>query len=122
MGEMLWTIFSNPRTIAGPEDAPFIIAAALLVALLTLGFMAMVGKRISRLSGILAALIGTAFVPALIVLIAIILLKLAPNGPPPNDGPAMLFMGLIVLAICALPVSLAASALYVVRRRRANLR
>ncbi|MCW6532565.1 hypothetical protein NED98_20145 [Sphingomonas sp. MMSM20] len=121
MGELLWSAFSNPKTIASAGDAPFVVVAALIVAMLTFIFMATVGQRIMRVSRTLAVLAGTTFVPAIGILIAYALLCAAPDGPPPNDGPAMLFMALLVLSICTVPISLIVSAVYVVRRRREDI-
>ena len=78
----------------------------------------MVGKRIARFSRAAALLIGAVFVPALVIVTGIVLAATAPKGPPPNDGPAMLFIALIVLSICFLPFSLVAAAIYVRRLRR----
>jgi len=118
MGDVIWSIFSNPRSIAGPSDVPFIFGAALTVALLTLAFMSTLGNRIIQVSKALAMISGALFVPLLMIVIALALLWSAPSGAPPNDGPGMLFMGILVLSICALPISLIASVIYVVRRRR----
>ncbi|UVO50605.1 hypothetical protein M0208_08775 [Sphingomonas sp. SUN019] len=116
MGELLWSAFSHPSAIAGPGDASFIVIGAMAAALLTFAFMATAGRRIASKSRTVAVLAGTAFLPVCGIAIAYALLASAPEGPPPNDGSAMLFMALIVLSICTTPISFFTSAAYIVRR------
>lgn len=117
MGGLLWETFSHPSTIAGRGDGPFLLVGAAIVALLTLAFMATIAKRIARRSRTVAVLAGAAFLPGCVIAIAYSLLVSAPEGPPPNDAPAMLFGALFVLAICATPVSVLTSVAYVAGRR-----
>lgn len=122
MGELLWTIFSHPSAIAAPGEIPFLLIAGLLIALITWVFMAVIGQHIMRFSRPAALLVGALFVPALIVAVAVVLVTTAPKGPPPNDGPAMLFISLVVLSVCSLPFSLVATAIYVRQHRRKDVR
>jgi drug/metabolite transporter (DMT)-like permease len=117
VGGLLWETFSHPSTIAGEGDGPVLLVGAAIVALLTLAFMATIGKRIARRSRTVAVLAGAAFLPGCVIALAYGLLISAPEGPPPNDAPAMLFGALFVLAICATPVSFLTSVAYIVRRR-----
>ncbi|MEH6662039.1 MAG: hypothetical protein V7679_10355 [Parasphingorhabdus sp.] len=109
---LLWSAFSDP----------FMLIPAVFLGLLTLTFMATVGRRIMRANRILAMLVGMAFVPALVIAIAFGLLWTMPDSPPPNDGPAMLFTALLVLSIWNIPVSLIVSAVYVAQHRSENVR
>jgi hypothetical protein len=118
MGELLWSIFANPGAIAGPSDTSFVIGAGLAVVVLTVMFMVTVGRYVGRRNRILSVAAGTVFVPGLIVLTAILLLWIAPEGPRPHDASGMLFASLIILSICALPVSLITSAICIPGRRR----
>ena len=121
MGELLWSVFSHPTTIAGPSDASFLVIGAMVVALLTFAFMATAGTHIARRSGTVAVLSGTAFVPSVGVAIAYALLWSASEDPPPNDGPAMLLAALFILSICTIPISFVTSAAYVARRQNRNV-
>jgi hypothetical protein len=94
------------------------LAAAFIVVVLTMAFMAIAGRRVIPTSRALAVILGAAFVPALGVVIAALLLWTAPDAPPPNDAPAMLFVALASLSMWALPVSFAASVACVLRCRR----
>jgi hypothetical protein len=122
MGELLWSIFSHPTIIVKPSDAPFMLIGAMAVVFLTFSFTAMAGKHIARKSLLVAVLFGTAFVPALGIATAYTLLSVAPEGPPPNDGPGMLFVIMFVLSICTIPISFLTSAAYVARRPNRNVR
>ena len=122
MGTVLWSIFSRPSIIANSGDTPFMLGGVLIIFVITALFMAIVGKRIMLISGAGAVLAGSVFLPALMVASAIVLAATSPKAPPPNDGPVMLFFALVVLAICALPVSFVTSMVYVKLQRRENVR
>lgn len=69
------------------------------------------GRRLAKRSRALAVLTCAMAVPVLVAALAAFLLATAPKGPPPNDGPAMLFMALTTLALLSCVVSVPASAL-----------
>lgn len=72
-----------------------------------------VGGRIARRGQSWTFLICGAIVPVTIFSIAQLQMALAPQGPPPNDGPAMVYMAIILLGLAAIPVSFFTSALAV---------
>jgi hypothetical protein len=111
----------SPQNYRGPDDALLVLGAALGVILLTMVSMATAGKRIMRASSVLAVLICTAFVPAMTIALTFLLFWTVPDAPPPNDGPAMLFVSLFMLSFCAVPVSLVTSAFYVSRHGRKSV-
>lgn len=116
MIEALWSAFSHPDTIAGRDGAGTLALLALLVALVTSGFMAMIGRRIMPYSPALAILSGCAFVPLLMNLGAF---AVALAGPAGTDGGGILMFAALVLSLAALPVTFAVSITYVVFRKRA---
>ena len=119
MLEALWFTFSHPSTIIGRDGAGDLLLAAAIVALITAAFMATVGRRIMKRSPILAVLIGFAFLPFVMNALAFLL---AWNGPEGADGGGILVFATLVMSICALPVTLTTSVLYVLYRRRTLVR
>lgn len=113
----IWSLLSHPGRIAGPADLPFLIPAAVIVALLTASFLATVGKRIASQSRIIAVVAGSVIVPAAILALAALFAFMPAHGT--TDGTGVLVMVTIVMAICALPVSLCTSLIFVARHRRA---
>lgn len=57
-----------------------------------------------------AVLVSASAAPLLILAIAIIQVRTAPQLPPPNDAAAMAGVGLLVLALVSLPIALLWSA------------
>lgn len=123
MLKWLWSVFSHPSVIVGRDGgvAPLIVAAAIVIVITT-AFMATLGRRIMRSSSILAVVTGGGVVPALMLAAAIALPFASPRSPEPTDASGMLLAAAIVLSICAIPITLATSVLYVVLRRRALAR
>ncbi len=95
------------------DDVWFLLIAAAIVALLTAVVVKMIGHRLARRSRALAVFICALTVPASICLLAIVLLVTAPNGPPPNDAPAMVFIALFTLGLLSAIVSVPTSAFLV---------
>ena len=116
MIEALWSTFSHPDTIAGRDGAGTLALLALVVALATSGFMAMIGRRIMPYSPALAIVSGCAFVPLLMNLGAF---AVALGEPAGGDGGGILMFAALALSVAALPVTLAVSITYVVLRKRA---
>jgi hypothetical protein len=90
-----------------------------IVALITVGFMATVGRRVMLHSSVTAVLMGCAFLPLLMNAGAFAISLSSSAG---TDGGGILVFASLVLSICALPVTIATSVLYVVARRRRLVR
>ena len=93
----------------------FWIAVALLTTVPTLA----IGRRRAEHNRGIAVVLCTVAVPLLIIAGAVTMLVLSPQGPPPNDGPAMASFGLFMMALVALPASFITSLglmLYAMRR------
>jgi hypothetical protein len=103
--------------VSSSSDILFLLITAAIVAALTALGAKLFGYRIARKSRLVAALACALAVPLAIVVVAIILLATAPQGPPPNDGPAMLFLALTTLALISAAVSFPTSALLIYRKR-----
>ena len=119
MLEGLWSAFSHPSTIVGQDGAGTLVVLAAVVALVTAGFMATVGRKVLARSSVIAVLMGCAFVPSLMIALAFLMARSAPDG---TDGGGILVMAALVLSICAIPVTLATSVLYVVTRQKSVVR
>jgi amino acid transporter len=99
------------------SDLLFLLIAAVIVFGTTALAVYLFGRRLAKRSRSLAILTCASIAPILIVAAAVFLLAIPPQGPPPNDGPAMLFMALITLAALSCVVSVPASVLLM---RRTN--
>ena len=95
------------------------VLLAVVMALVTAGFMATVGRRVMLRSSIIATLIGGAFLPVLMNAGAF---ALTVSNPARTDGGGTFVFAALVLSICALPVTIATSVLYVVMQRRSVAR
>lgn len=115
MLEGLWSVFSHPSTIVGRDGVGTLVLPAVIVALITFGFMATVGRQLLGRSPFVAVLLGCAFVPLMMNALALLA---ASGGPAGTDGGGMLVLAALVLSICAVPVTLATSVLYAVIWRR----
>ncbi len=115
MIEAMWSMFSSPGTIFGCDGDETMILFAGIVAVITAVFMATVGRRLMLRSPVTAVLMGCAFLPLLMSAGAF---AIALNHPAGTDGGGILVGASLVLSICALPVTIATSVLYVVVRRR----
>jgi|SRR5690242_20558433 len=104
--------------VSSASDFLFLLITVAIVAALTALGVRLFGYRIARKSRPVAALVCGIVVPLAIVLIAIALLATAPQGPPPNDGPAMLFLALTTLAFISAVVSFPTSVLLIYRENR----
>jgi hypothetical protein len=114
--EALWWALSHPGLIAGSDGAGTLVFMAVIVVLITAGFMASIGKRVMPHSSVVAVLMGCAFVPLMMNAIAFAVALSQPSG---TDGGGILIFTSLVLSICALPVTIATSLLYFfVQRRR----
>jgi len=113
--EALWSTLSHPSTIAGRDGIGTLVLLAAIVALVTVGFMATVGRRVMAHSSPIAILLGGASLPFLMSALAFLATRSNPEG---TDGGGILFFAVLVLSITALPVTLATSVLYVVFRRK----
>ncbi|WP_198159818.1 hypothetical protein [Sphingomonas horti] len=89
------------------------LVAALVVFGLTALAAYLFGRRLARRSRFLAILACASTVPVLIIASALALLITAPDGSPPNDAPAMLFVALTTVAMLSCIVSIPASALLI---------
>lgn len=118
MLDALRTTFAHPASIVGDDGWLSLIALAVAAMLLTLLFMAVGGRRVMRRSAVLAVSTGTLCVPMLIIVAALVIESRGRTGV---DGGGMLIFAAVVLAICAVPVTLLTSLAYVlVRRKRAS--
>ena len=95
------------------SDVLFLLVAAVVVFGATALAVRLFGRSLSKRSRALAVVICALAVPVLIAAIAALLLATAPQGPPPNDGPAMLFIALMTLALLSFLVSVPASVLLI---------
>lgn len=119
MLDALFLALSHPRTIVGRDGAGDLLLMAVGVMLITAAFMAVAGRRIMRRATLLAVVLGAAFVPFLMIAIACLL---AWNAPARTDGAGILVVATLVLAIGALPVTIATSVSYVLLMRRHDRR
>ncbi|MDD1453194.1 hypothetical protein NHF48_023315 [Sphingomonas sp. H160509] len=115
MLEALWSALSHPNTIAGRDGIGTLVLLAAIVALITAGFMATAGRRVMGHSSIIAILLGAAFLPFIMNVLAFVATRSNPEG---TDGGGILVFAVLVLSVSALPVTLATSVLYVVVRRK----
>lgn len=95
------------------SDVLFLLIAAALVFGATWLAIYMFGRRLAKRSRALAVFTCAMLVPAAIVGTAVFLVSTALQGPPPNDGPAMLFMALMTLALLSCLVSVPTSVLLI---------
>lgn len=91
------------------SDVLFLLVAAAVVFGATALAVRLFGRSLSKRNRALAVVICASAVPVLMAL----LLATAPQGPPPNDGPAMLFIALMTLALLSFLVSVPASVLLI---------
>lgn len=116
--DAVWAALLHPGTIAGRDSVAALALPAVVIAAVTIGFMAVAGRRAIPRSPVGAVLLGSAFAPALMIALALLA---ASHHPAGSDGGGILLFAAIVLAVYALPVTAAASVLYVlVRLRRAR--
>ena len=115
MLEALWSTLSHPSTIAGRDSFGTLVLLAAIVALVTVGFMATVGRRVMAHSPLIAILLGSAFLPFLMGALAF---SATGSNREGTDGGGILLFAVLVLSITALPVTLTTSVLYVVFRRK----
>ncbi len=111
----LWSVLSHPSTIVGRDGVGTLVVPAVIVALVTFGFMATVGRQVLGRCPVVAVLLGCAFVPLMMNALAFLAMSGSPDG---TDGGGMLVLVALVLSICAVPVTLATSVLYAVIWRR----
>lgn len=112
---MLWYAISHPNLIAGRDGLGRIVLISAVIAMMTLGFMALVGRQILRYSRVLAVLAGTAILPLSLVALAFLAAR---NDPPGTDAGGMLIAISIVGSVWMVPVTLATSIVYVAYRTR----
>jgi hypothetical protein len=98
------------------NDVPVLLIAAALVVGATAFAVHLFGRRLAKRSRTLAVFSCAVTAPVLIAAVAVFSLAIAPQGPPPNDEPAMLFMALTTLALFACVVSVPASVLLLTRK------
>jgi hypothetical protein len=115
MLEALCSTLSHPSTITGRDGIGILVLLAAIVALVTAGFMATVGRRVMAHNSLIAILLGGAFLPLLMNALAFLATRSNPEG---TDGGGILVFAVLVLSITALPVTLATSVLYVVLRQK----
>lgn len=115
MTDAFWSAISNPSMIVGRDGAGTIWLLAGFGIVITAGFMAIAGRRMMVRSRVGAVLMGGLFLPVLLTGGAFVLSLGHPSG---MDGGGILFFVSLVLSICALPVTMATSVLYVILRRR----
>jgi hypothetical protein len=115
--DALWAVFSHPSTIVGRDGAGTLALLTTVAALATAGFMATVGRRVMVHSSVIAVLLGCAFLPLLMNAFALLAAQSHPAG---TDGGGILLFATLVLSICALPVTLATSLLYVIVRQKSH--
>ena len=111
MLEAVWSALSHPSTIVGREGIGSLMLPAIVVALVTFGFMAAVGRHVLGRSRVVAVLLGCAFVPSMMNGLAFLAASSDRSG---TDGGGILVFVALVLSICIVPVTLATSVLYVV--------
>ena len=97
------------------SDVLFLLVAAAVVFGATALAVRLFGRRLSKRSRALSVVTCAMAVSVLIAAIAVLLVSTAPQGPPPNDGPAMLFIALTTLALLSCLVSVPASVLLIRR-------
>lgn len=97
------------------SDVLFLLIAAAVILGATALAVYLFGRRLAKRSRTLAVFTCAVAVPMLIAAVAGFLLATAPQGPPPNDGPAMLFVALTTLALLSCLVSVPASVLLIRR-------
>lgn len=114
MGGALWYSVTHPDLIAGRDGAASLVVLAAVVTLITTGFMATAGRRMIRHGPVLAVLAGGAFLPILLTGAAFVL---ALGGHAGTDGGGILVGMALILSICAVPLTLTTSMLYVVYAR-----
>lgn len=119
MWETIWSEFWRPSVIFNNLLSVDFILAMTVIALLTLAFMAIAGRRIMRRSSILAVIGGALFLPVLMDTLAFLL---ALNGPDGTDGGGMLMGLTLMLSVAILPVTLAVSLLDALFRRWRGVR
>jgi hypothetical protein len=98
----------------------FITIFVLTVSVVTAGAALVMGRALLHRSRPLAIMACGLVVPMLLVLVALIQIGTAPRLPSPNDGPAMVFVGLLLLALLSLPIAVATSTLTRVMWTRRN--
>jgi hypothetical protein len=104
--------------IVGRDGLGSSLMLAVIVALITLAFMATAGPRLMARSSALAVAAGCVFLPLFVNLAAFLI---AWNQPAGTDVGGMLVFAVLVLSIAALPVTLATSLLYVLIRRKRRI-
>lgn len=102
---------------ANGDDLPYLLGFIAVAAVLT-SLMAIVTRRLLPNASNAAVAIGSGLaLPLLIFALGFALLMLLSAGESP-DGPAMLFAGVVGLAIISLPICLLTSAFVISIRRR----
>lgn len=99
-------------------DVAFMLVFAALVVGATSLVVKLFGKRLARSTRVGAIVVCGLTVPTIIFGLAILQVKTAPVGPPPNDGPAMVFVALLMLVLISIPVSAVTSAFLILRKSR----
>lgn len=106
-----------PITPSGREVL-FLLIAAGIVCGVTVFAVFLFGNRLARRNRWLAFISCAATVPVCIAALAIFLLATAPEGPPPNDAPAMLFVALFTLSLMSCIISIPTSAILIAKAKR----
>ena len=99
---------------------PVLAAWAVIVSGLTALAVKLVGRALSKRSRPIAILVCGAIVPATVLGLDVLQISTAPTLPPPNDGPAMVFIGIVAFGLLAVPFSFATSGLLLFRLRSAD--
>jgi hypothetical protein len=92
-----------------------LLSALLVVAGVTGLAVMSFGRRLAERQKLLAILACSACAPGIVLGLAVFQISTAPTLPPPNDGPAMLFVALLMYGALAIPISVATSAILLFR-------
>ena len=95
------------------SDVLFLLIAAAVLFGATALAVYLFGRRLAKRNRAFAVFTCAVAVPVSIAAAAVFLLATAPQGPAPNDGPAMLFIALATLALLSCVVSVPASVLLI---------
>lgn len=99
------------------SNVVFILIFAAIVAGLTALVSRLIGRQLAARNHVVAFIVCGAIVPAVVYALAWVMFATAPQGPPPNDGPAMLHIAITTLAVWAAPVSFPTSGVMLLRKR-----
>lgn len=99
--------------------APISVLAAwaVIVSSLTALAVRLLGRMLAKRSKLMAILVCGAVVPAIVLGLGVLQISTAPALPSPNDGPAMIFVGIVAFGVLAVPISFATSGLLLFRLR-----